>query len=867
MNKQKQIKHLTFLAISFLILSLSLLGCKKTTYNVTFYFDDVIYQLEEVKKGEKVTIPNPPSKEGYDFAEWQINGEKFDESTKIKSDLEIRAKFEKKECQVTFIVEENSYKNGELVDLSRKYTRVVKYGELLEESYIGVSDAYQFKGWFIDKMDGELFSFDTPITSSIKLVGKIVQKKCQITFKTNCEEIIPTQTVEYNELAKEPSALQNKGHHFLGWYLNDELYDFNKKVTKDIILEARWEKDTYIVNFNTNTEDTIQSQIVKYQEQVIMPDLIYKDGAIFDGWYLNGELYDFTTSITQNITLEAKWSVKTFIVRFNTNDGSKIPNQKVEYLDFAKQPSNPFKEGYMFMGWYLNDELFDFTTPIINDLTLVAKWEPRKYRIRFDTNFELDIDDQMVYFGEKIIIKEELVRPGYEFIGWYEHGKRFDLNTPIGEPHSLIAKWDISKELLTELLASSIAKITEEELYLPTTLNDLNGTITWQSSNEEVVNSSGKVKRLTYDVNVVLKAIIEKENETFELEFKTMVKKIDLKPLINGKIVSGYLYFGGGVTPLSEKAISQLDLINYSFGEIKDGKVYLPYPDAAKEVLKYRQSGVRVVLAIGGWGAGGFSEAMISAETRTKLIGSIMDILKEYQFDGIDIDWEYPTSSVAGISSNPNDKNNLTLFCQEMKEKMRLYRDDLLLSIAVTPSDTFYDFRKLNEYVDIFNVMTYDFAMGNNANHDSPLYSSSYGSSSIDKAVNFMKSRVDANKIIPGAAFYCRNGKFSDHQTLGARLSTSMAVGAISFKKLKEMMLKDTSFVENYDVTAGAAYAIYNGNFYSYDNERSIKEKCEYVKNNQLGGLMCWDLSQDYVANDGTSLLINAMYVTLKKEN
>ena len=54
--------------------------------------------------------------------------------------------------------------------------------------------------------------------------------------------------------------------------------------------------------------------------------------------------------------------------------------------------------------------------------------------------------------------------------------------------------------------------------------------------------------------------------------------------------------------------------------------------------------------------------------------------------------------------------------------------------------------------------------------------------------------------------------------------------------------------------------------FYSYDNERSIKDKCEYVKNNNLGGLMCWDLTQDYVDNEGTYVLLNSMYVNLKKD-
>lgn len=862
MNKQKSTARFIFISMLFLIFSLMLIGCKKTTYKVNFYVDDTIYLSELLKKGEKVQLATPPLKEGYQFVEWQVNGEKFDESTKINSNLDIKAKFLKKEYQVTFILRKE---NAD--DFSEKYVEIIEHGELLEKKEVEVEEGFEFNGWYVEQMGGELFSFDTAITDSIELVGRIEQKKYQVDFKTNCDETIASQVLNYNELVESPLLSPRNGYIFLGWYLNDTIYDFNQNVKNSMTLEAKWEMEKYTVQFITNSIENIESQIVNYQEYANIPKPIYKEGFQFLGWYLGDVLYDFSMPVAKDITLEAKWSVKKCVINFVNHTGTIMRSQKVEYAELLKKPSDPYREGYNFLGWYLDDTLYTFNTPVTSDLRLVAKWEPRTYRVRFRTNFEMNIEDQIINYGEKIILENSLVRPGYEFLGWYEYDKPFDLDTAITQPHTLTAKWDMSKALLQEYLTGYIDTITKEELYLPTTLDDLNGTILWESSNEEIISSSGKVKRLTYDVNVKLKAIIEKENEIFELEFTTMVEKIELKPVIKGKIVSGYLYFGGGDSPLSEKAIEQLDIINYSFGEIKDGKVYLPSPDAAKEVLKYRQSGVRVILALGGWGAGGFSESLISAESRTKFIDSIMNLIKEYQFDGIDIDWEYPTSSVAGIGSNPNDKNNLTLFCQEMKEKMKLYRDDLLLTIAVTTSDSFYDFQKLNAYIDLFNVMTYDFAMGNKANHDSPLYSSSYGSGSMDKAVSFMKARVDSNKIVPGAAFYCRNGKFSSSQVLGASLSTSMGTGAISFKKLKEMMLKDSTFIENYDVSAGAAYTIYNGTFYSYDNERSVAEKCEYVKSNQLGGLMCWDLSQDYVSNEGISVLVNTMYVTLKKEN
>ena len=155
---------------------------------------------------------------------------------------------------------------------------------------------------------------------------------------------------------------------------------------------------------------------------------------------------------------------------------------------------------------------------------------------------------------------------------------------------------------------------------------------------------------------------------------------------MKGKIVSGYLYDYGGFSGLSDKALEQLDYINYSFATISNGEVHLSSNMKVENVLEYRNKGIRIGLAIGGWGSGGFSPAMKTEEGRTKLIDSIMRVIDEYQFDGIDIDWEYPTSSVAGIESDPSDRANLTLFCQELKERMIEYRDDLILSIAITAS-------------------------------------------------------------------------------------------------------------------------------------------------------------------------------------
>lgn len=849
--------------ITFLLLISS---CKKQTYTLTFCLDDeTIYRIEYVKEGDKPENIENPQKDNFQFDGWVCDGRPFSFFQAINSDMRIVATWKKTQCIVqTFLYIEKEL-DGQIVSFHDFQNKVVEMNQIMNAIQVDVEEGYEFSGWYYN---GTLFDFSTPITDDITIYGEIKPKSFNVFFDTDSLQTVNSQRVKYNGYIIEPEEVVKEGYDFLGWYWNDKLFDFSTPITTEITLKAKWQKYEYSVTFDPQNGDPIFSQNVKYSERVEIPMEPIKVGYRFSGWYYNNELFDFSTLITTNeIALYAKWEEATYKVTFYAYGGNYIPSQELKYNEIVKKPANPMRYGYTFVGWYLNDELYDFDMPITTDIALVGKWNKQSYRIKFITNCDIIIDDQMVPYEECIEKPIVLEREGYTFLGWYEYDELFDLSMSITEPHQLVAKWDISKEKLAEVLPTMLETIIYEELYLPTILEDLNGEITWISSNSDVVDEDGKITRLPYDVHLTLTAIIKKESETYQLEFDTVIQKIELKPLVKGKIVSGYYAGYSGFTPLTEMAIQQLDVINFSFGQIKNNEAYLPNENVVLEVLKYRKSGVRVVLALGGWGADGFSEAMLTQENRTTLVNSIMRLIKKYQFDGIDIDWEYPTSSVAGITSHPNDRNNLTLFCQELREAMNIYREDLILSIAVTTSDTFYDFKNLNNYVDIFNVMTYDYAMSNIAHHDSPLYSSSNGASSMDRAVSFMKSRVDADKIIPGVAFYCRRGSFANMEQLGSSLSTSMANNAISFAVLKQIMIYDTSFVECYDSVACAAYAMYNGVFYSYDNERSTIDKCVYVKENQLGGIMCWDLTQDYVDANGTSTLLNVMYMTLKSND
>ena len=664
---------------------------------------------------------------------------------------------------------------------------------------------------------------------------------------------------------EKPLDPVKEGYHFLGWYLEDELYDFERDVQTSFALIARFEQNIYTITLqNQNGEDDIVLQATS--NEIITLPTPTKERYQFLGWKYEGEFVDSALQVQQDMTLIAEWEQTSYLVQFDTMCDKVVRDQIIEKGNKVYQPNALLNPGYTFLYWAKDGVRYDYDSVVDADMTLTAVWELKMFGVEWVTNTNDTIDSFQVAYGTILEEPQAPTKEGYTFVGWYYLGELFDFATPIYYNMVFTARWDMNQDTLEMYLKGLIPEVTINDLFFQEHLEDSLATLIWQSSNEDVISADGLVTRQVVDCEVDITVQVTKNTQVFELKFHTIVPKIELKPLIKGSIVSGYLYDYNGAFRLPDTSIEQLDYINFSFASISNGEIVLPSLTAVRQVLSYRKQGVRVGLAIGGWGAGGFSEAMLTKEGRTKLVQSIIEIVKQYQFDGIDIDWEYPTSGVAGIGSNKADKQNLNLFCEELKQAMDAYRKDLILSIAVTTSDSFFDFRTLNQYVDIFNVMTYDYAMGNTAYHDSALYRVN-ASSSMSNAVEFMKARVDTDKIIPGAAFYARRGTFASisNQNLSASLSTSMGSNALSFSRLKELILTDSTYVEQYDEQAEAAYIIRAGMFYSYDNERSVQAKCNYVKSNGLGGLMCWDLTQDY--NDhGIGILVNVMYENLKQK-
>ena len=296
-------------------------------------------------------------------------------------------------------------------------------------------------------------------------------------------------------------------------------------------------------------------------------------------------------------------------------------------------------------------------------------------------------------------------------------------------------------------------------------------------------------------------------------------------------VIVGYLTNWGSVLPDP----TLLTHINYAFGKIKDDFETVEIKNESrlsKTVdLKKVNPKLKVVLSIGGWGAGNFSEMAADETHRKNFAKNCLEAVKKFNLDGIDLDWEYPTSNSAGISSSPNDTRNFTLLCKELRETLGEGR---LLTMASSASAKYVDFKSCVQYLDFVNLMTYD--MGNPPNyHQAALYPSSKTKRSCDESVALhYEAGVPFEKIVLGVPFYGRDN--------GRAFTAGDDDNFVYYYKIAPGSYKvcwdDQAKVPYLTDSAGTMVL-------SYDDETSIGLKADYLKQRGIRGAMYWAIEGD----------------------
>ena len=293
---------------------------------------------------------------------------------------------------------------------------------------------------------------------------------------------------------------------------------------------------------------------------------------------------------------------------------------------------------------------------------------------------------------------------------------------------------------------------------------------------------------------------------------------------------------------------SYLTHINFAFGTVNntfDG-IVVSRPERLREVvaLKKINPALKVALAIGGWKAGGFSEMASTVTTRKAFAQDCKRVIDEFGLDGIDMDWEYPSSSAAGITASPEDIDNFTILMKDIREAIG---KDKVLTVATISTAKYVDFKAIDPYVDLVNVMAYD--MARPPYHHSALYRSTISDrmSSSEAVSAHLEAGVPRNKIVLGMPFYGHGTK-----------------GLPDFVYYRDI-INLSGYTKHWDDEAKVPYFTNDEDDFvlCYEDSESIAIKCAYIKETGIRGAMYWESHLD----DDNLTLTKAVYHGLFKSS
>ncbi|HEY0500996.1 MAG TPA: glycoside hydrolase family 18 protein [Kutzneria sp.] len=357
----------------------------------------------------------------------------------------------------------------------------------------------------------------------------------------------------------------------------------------------------------------------------------------------------------------------------------------------------------------------------------------------------------------------------------------------------------------------------------------------------------------------------------------------------SSKSPSGHVvgaYFAGWESsdfPVSSIPVDKVTNVFYAFSTIADGVCTVP-DGAAKDfaALKQLKAGhpdLKVSISIGGWGAGGFSDAALTDASRKKVASACLaTFFKTYPgtFDGVDIDWEFPVSGgPAEITARPQDKVNATLLAKEFRRQLDALPGGHKLLTAALPAGRLqtgkgqygdpydpaasFELGKVAQVLDWVNLMTYDMGTGFSPVSTfnapmgqvpaDPLGQPMKRWNNVTGAVQYYEQHgVPADRMVLGVPYYGRGFHVTQagpNHGLFQPWDTGFDPG--SWSDIKSKLLTDPAWEQHWDANAQSPW-LYNPAkqvFVSYENPRSIGIRADFAKAAGLRGAFTWEIAED----------------------
>lgn len=353
----------------------------------------------------------------------------------------------------------------------------------------------------------------------------------------------------------------------------------------------------------------------------------------------------------------------------------------------------------------------------------------------------------------------------------------------------------------------------------------------------------------------------------------------------------------------SPLTISSLDYINYAFANVDnldiipsdpwidleksfgDCKGFYEYFNSVNGPIKKTNPNLKSIISVGGYTQSKhFSDYLANKISRNTFVSNIVSFVAKYKFDGVDIDWEFPVEGGEPNNSRRNeDRLNFTIFLNELRTELSKVNPSLVLTIAIGASPSNLrniQLKEICKIVDFINIMCYDFSGPWSAlcHHNSNLYNDELCNSQLSIQKCLDECKVVGNcldKFVIGVGFYGRGFKDVDCNIYnnGVRVGVGKKFGCLPEGKYEKGVLLyheirnllqnniciDVSQINNMQLQQNTWIRCFNDKlksvhiwnehsktFVSFDDPQTIAWKMHFIKDNNLKGVMIWEISGDY---------------------
>ncbi|KAH6653369.1 glycoside hydrolase [Truncatella angustata] len=297
--------------------------------------------------------------------------------------------------------------------------------------------------------------------------------------------------------------------------------------------------------------------------------------------------------------------------------------------------------------------------------------------------------------------------------------------------------------------------------------------------------------------------------------------------------------------------VGSLTHLMFSFGYITPGDFQIVPMDDLDEklftkiaLLKQQNETLKVMIALGGWTFNDpgvtqsvFHDVTSTKENRAKFIGNLLSFLRQYAFDGVNFDWQYPGANDRGGAEG--DGENFT----KLLEELRTAIDDQPLEYYLRH----FDIKASSEAVDFVNVMIWDV--------DNPIGSNVLAHTNLTEiglALDlYWRNEIDPEKLNLGFGFYGRTFQLSDptYYKPGCPFSRGASPGpctknsgTLAYREIIDI-IKENDLKPYYDEEHQVKYIVWNQNQWaSYDDEDTFQAKIDFANERGLGGLLIWSV-------------------------